>query len=408
MEGILTMSQKEADRLSIIKQVLSNKITVRESSSILKMSERQLYRLMLRVRAEGSKGIIHKLRGKRSNRGYSEKIKTKVIEIYRKQYSDYGPTLFSEELIKNHSISLDHETVRRWMRESYIATSERKKRPHRRRRERRSACGEMIQFDGSHHDWFEGRGAKCCLYVCVDDSTGKVYLRFGRTENTADAMLTIWKYVNQNGIPRSIYLDRFSAYYAKETLTDFSRAMREMEVEVIYAKSPQAKGRVENRNRTLQDRLVKAMRQRGISTIADANEYIRNEFTEEFNSKFAVNLEVPDVHKSASGYLLEEIFCYKTTRQVRNDYTINLAGGYVQLLKGESPLPKPRQDVTLHKHLSGELFIYFNNQKLRYEILAGKKVKQPYKFRKLPSDHPWRRMNNQIPGSKKITLSTST
>jgi transposase-like protein len=406
--GDLTMSQKEADRLSLINQVISKKITAKESSVLLRISERQVFRLLCRVREEGSKGIIHKLRGKKSNRGYTEELKKKVIGIYKNQYSDYGPTLFSEELLKNHSISLDHETVRRWMRESFIATSERKKRPHRRRRERRSAFGEMIQFDGSHHDWFEGRGAKSCLYVCVDDSTGKVYLHFGRTENTADAMLTIWEYVNQNGIPRSIYLDRFSAYYAKEKLTDFSRAMKEMEVEVIYAKSPQAKGRVENRNRTLQDRLVKAMRQRGISTTADANEYLRNEFTAEFNSKFAVNLEAPDVHKSADGYQLEEILCYKTTRQVRNDYTINLAGGYVQLLKSESPLPKPRQDVMLHRHLSGELYIYFNDQKLGYEILTGKKAKQPYKFRKLPKDHPWRNMNNQIPGSKKLYLSTST
>lgn len=115
--------------------------------------------------------------------------------------------------------------------------------------------------------------------------------------------------------------------------------MREMEVEVIYAKSPQANGRVENRNRTLQDRLVKAMRQRSISTIADANEYLQNEFTKEFNSKFAVNLEAPDVHKLAASYLLEEIFCYKTIRQARNDYTIKLTDGYIQLVKGESPLP---------------------------------------------------------------------
>jgi transposase-like protein len=331
MEGMLTMSQKEVDRLSIIKQVIAKKITTRESSAMLNMSERHVFRIMSRVRQEGSKGIIHKLRGKKSNRGYSVNVKTKVLEIYRKQYSDYGPTLFSEELLKNHSIAIDHETIRRWMRERFIMTSLRKKRPHRKRRERRSAYGEMIQFDGSHHDWFEGRGAECCLYVCVDDATGKVHLRFGRTENTADAMLTIWEYVKHNGIPRSIYLDRFSVYYARDKLTDFSRAMKELGVEVIYANSPQAKGRVENRNGTLQDRLIKSMRQRAISTTADANEYLRNEFTEEFNNKFAVNLEAPEVHKSTAGYLLEEIFCYKTTRQVRNDYTISLAGGYIQL-----------------------------------------------------------------------------
>jgi transposase-like protein len=408
LEGILTMSQKEVDRLGIINQVISKKIPARECSSLLNLSERQVFRIMSRVRQEGSKGVIHKLRGKRSNRGHSENIKMKVLEIYCKQYNDYGPTLFSEELLKNHSIAVDHETIRRWMREKFITTSVRKKRPHRKRRERRSACGEMIQFDGSHHDWFEGRGAECCLYVCVDDATGKVHLRFGRTENTADAMLTIWEYVKCNGIPRSIYLDRFSAYYAKEKLTDFARAMKELSIELIYAKSPQGKGRVENRNRTLQDRLIKAMRQQGISTTADANEYLRKEFTGEFNRRFAVNLEAPDVHISGESYLLEEIFCYKTTRQVRNDYTINLAGTYVQLLKSAAPLPRPRQDVILHRHLNGEMYIYFNRQKLKYEMLTGKKAKQPYKFRKLSNDHPWRRMNNQMPGSKKLYLSTST
>ena len=185
MNGVLTMSQREVDRLSIIDQLLKKKITIAESSGLLHLSERQVFRLMLRVRTEGSKGIIHKLRGKQSNRGYPENIKTKVISIYTKQFSDYGPTLFSEELLKNHGIAVDHETVRRWMRASFISTAERKKRPHRKRRERRSAFGEMIQFDGSHHDWFEGRGAECCLYVCVDDATGKVHLRFGRTENTS-------------------------------------------------------------------------------------------------------------------------------------------------------------------------------------------------------------------------------
>lgn len=408
MEGILTMSQQEVDRLNIIEQVISKKISVRETSDLLNLSERQIFRILSRVREEGSKGIIHRLRGKTSNRGYSKNIKTKVIEIYNKQYSDYGATLFSEELLKNHSISVDHETVRRWMREKFITTSSRKKRSHRKRRERRSANGEMIQFDGSHHDWFEGRGTECCLYVCVDDATGKVHLRFGRTENTADAMLTIWEYVKDNGIPRSIYLDRFSTYYAKGKITDFARAMKELGIEVIYAHSPQGKGRVENRNRTLQDRLIKAMRQRGISTTVDANEYLRKEFTSEFNRKFEVNLEAPDVHKSSENYLLEEIFCYKTTRQVRNDYTINLDGAYIQLLKGESPLPRPKQDVTLHRHLSGEMYIYFNGQKLKYELLTGKKAKQPYILRKLPKDHPWRRMNNQIPGSKNFCLNVST
>lgn len=400
MEGILTMKEKEVDRIKIISQIGNSGLTVQEASELLSISERQLYRILRKIKVEGSKGIIHKLRGRESNRGYGKKNREKVIEIYRKQYWDYGPTLFSEELLKSHQITVNHETLRRWMRERGITTSMRKKRPHRRRRERRTGFGELVQFDGSHHDWFEGRGAECCLMVCVDDATGRVYLRFGRSENSADGMTIMWEYVERHGIPRSLYLDRHSIYYAENKLTDFARAMKELKIEIIYAHSPQAKGRVENRNRTLQDRLIKSLRQRGISTVAEANKYLREEFIEEFNNKFEVNPSAIDVHRELNGCNLEEIFCYKTTRQVRNDYTINLYGGYIQLLKGESPLPRPRQDVLLSRRLDGILHIYFNGQELEYKELLSKPKKVERRVRKVAKDHPWRRMNNRLPGNK--------
>ena len=250
------MSQKEIDRLHIIKKIESKQIKVEEGSRLIGISERQTYRVLKKIKEEGSKGIIHKLRGKKSNRGYPEELKSKVIRIYRANYSDYGPSLFSEQLTENHNISVDHETIRRWLRSRAITTSMRSKRPHRKKRERRSCCGEMLQFDGSHHDWFEGRGAECCLLNCVDDSTGKIYLRFAVSENTQDVLLTLWEYVNKNGIPRSIYTDRYKIYKAEGRLTDFGRAMKELNVETIYAHSPQAKERVEQVNRTLQDRLL--------------------------------------------------------------------------------------------------------------------------------------------------------
>jgi transposase len=268
MEGILTMSQKEADRYKIVSQVEDKLITLVKASEILGISQRQIYRIKSRIKESGAKGVIHKLRGKPSNRGYPKELKEKVITIYRKNYSDYGPTLYSEMLIKYHNISVDHETIRKWLRSEAITTSMRKKRPHRKKRQRRSSFGELLQFDGSFHDWFEGRGAECCLLNCVDDATGRVYLRFALSENTADAMLTMWEYVKKYGIPRSIYTDRGSVYHAEGKLTDFGRAMKELKVELIFAKSPQAKGRVKRCNRTLQDRLVKALRREGISNIA--------------------------------------------------------------------------------------------------------------------------------------------
>src|SRR4030065_297855 len=400
MEGILTMSQKEADRLKIISQIETKALTVLEGSELMGLSARQTYRVLKRIKEEGTKGIIHKLRGKKSNRGYRGKLKKEVVEIYKEKYWDYGPTLFSEELVKSHKISVDHETLRKWLRAEAITTSMRKKRPHRKKRERRSCFGALLQFDGSHHDWFEARGAECCLVNCVDDSTGKVYLKFAESENTQDVLLTLWEYVNKYGIPRSIYTDKYSVYKAEGKLTDFGRAMKELNIEPIFANSPQAKGRVERVNRTLQDRLVKAIRSQGISNIAEANKYIQKRFIEEYNSRFAVNPEVPDAHRKTTGYDLKNIFCYKTTRQVRNDYTINLAGGYIQLLKGNAVLPRPRQCVTICKWLNGEMHIYYNNQELSFTHLKDKPGKKGYKIRAVPKDHPWRRWNQKLTDDK--------
>ena len=401
MEGILTMSSKEIDRLMLISQIEEEKISVLEASRLLGLSQRQIYRILKRVKTEGSKGIVHKLRGRKSNRGYPEELREKIIKIYRKQYSDYGPTLFSEMLEEYYNISLNRETVRNWLRHRSITTSLRKKRPHRRKRERRSCLGELLQFDGSYHDWFEGRGTECCLLNCVDDATGRVYLKFALSENTQDVLLTMWEYVNKYGIPRSIYTDRASVYYAKGKLTDFGRAMKQLNIELIIAKSPQAKGRVERFNRTLQDRLIKALRREGVSSIAEANKYLQKSFIDKFNQRFAVNPELPDVHRIAKGYKLENIFCYKTYRQVRNDYTINLNGGYIQLLKGDAPLPKPKQNVTISKWLNGQMHIYFNKQELSYKSLKDKPGKKGYKSRKVPKDHPWRKMNQKLKQDKR-------
>jgi len=257
-----------------------------------------------------------------------------------------------------------------------------------------------LQFDGSFHDWFEGRGAECCLLNCLDDATGKVYLKFAISENTQDVLLTMWEYVKKNGMPRSIYTDRYSVYYAESKLTDFGRANKELNVELIYAKSPQAKGRVERFNRTLQDRLVKALRRKDISNIAVANKYLQEVFIDEFNERFAVNPEAADVHRSIDGYQLENIFCYKTTRQLRNDYTINLSGGYVQLLKSETPLPRPKQDVTISKWLDGQMHIYFNGQELNFKQLDKKPEKKGYKTNKTVANHPWRKMNQRLKKDK--------
>lgn len=401
MEGILTMNSKEVYRIKIMSQAEDKKLSIEEAAEQMEVSQRQAYRIKKLFEEEGPKAIIHKLRGKKSNRGYPEKLKSEVIKLYRSQYSDYGPTLFTEMLTKHHNISISDETARKWLRENAITTSMRKKRPHRKKRQRRSCFGELLQFDGSIHDWFEGRGAECCLLCCVDDATGRVFLRFSVSENTQDCMITLWEYIKKYGIPKSIYTDKGSVYYSEGVLTDFGRAMNELGIEMIFAKSPQAKGRVERFNRTLQDRLVKALRRKAISNIAEANKYLQKEFMKEFNRKFSLSLEdIADVHRPAKGYKLQEIFCFKTYRQVRNDYTINLNGGYIQLLKGKAPLPKPMQDVTVCKFFNDKMEIYFNDQQLNYQILKSKPKKVRIYYSQ--KEHPWRKRNQKLPGHRKF------
>lgn len=391
MQELLTMSQKERKRIKVLDQKAEGKITVKEASGIIRISERQTYRLLSRYKAEGDRGIIHRLRGKLSNRGYPKQIKQKVIEIYRKRYQDFGPTLFSEKLKEYEKIEINHETLRRWMRSSGIVTSERKKRPHRKKRERRKAIGEMLQFDGSHHDWFEGRGPVCCLLHAIDDASSKVFIRFSKSENTESVLRVLKEYCQQKGIPNSIYTDRYGVYYAEKQKTDFQLAMEKLSVETIYANSPEAKGRVERGNRTLQDRLVKEMRLRGISNINEANKFLDEYFIDEYNKRFAQVEDLADIHRTTEGMNLDNVFCYETNRQVRNDYTITLEGNYIQLEKSEAILPIPGHYVIVRKYLDGSLHIFNGEEELEFTELKDKPQKKKERYYPPKGDHPWKR-----------------
>lgn len=387
----LLMSSQEHDRIKLLEKVKSRKITIKKAAELSEISERQFYRIKSSYEKEGLIGVIHKSRGRRSNRGFSQSLKNKVIKIYRDKYRDFGPTLFSEKLEEYHQIKIDHETLRRWIRSSGDVGWQRQKRPHRKRRERRSAYGELLQFDGSHHDWFEGRGDKCCLLLGIDDASSKVHMRFSPTESTESVFIVLQEYVKEIGIPRSIYVDKHAVYYEREKETEFSRAMGKMDVKIIHAKSPQAKGRVERGNRTLQDRLVKEIRLRGISTIGEANRFLREEFIENYNSKFSINEEFADVHRDAKDYELKNIFCYEQTRQVKNDYTISLNGKLIQLQISENPLPRPKEYVTIRKYLDDTLHIFYSEKELQYKPIneKPKRTRVPTKPKK---DHPWRKI----------------
>jgi hypothetical protein len=391
MEGSLTMSQHERERLKIIDRIKRQELTVVVAAESIGISERQMYRILKRYLIQGDAGLIHRLRGKSSNRGYPCATHTKVLRLYQERYSDYGATLFSEMLTDDHRLTIDSETLRRWLMAAGLWPGTRAKRPHRRKREPRSELGAMLQFDGSLHDWFEGRGPTCCLLVAIDDASNRVSLRFAESENTCEVLIMLRHYVERWGIPRQFYCDFGSVYYADTTLTDVGRALQNLGVEIIYAHSPQAKGRVERSNRTHQDRLIKALRRHKINSIDQANLFLDNVYLDQHNRRFAHTEGLTDVHRPADSLNLNNIFCFETKRQVHNDYTITLDARFVQLLQSHNPLPPPKANVVVRRWLDGSLHIFWNDLEVSFTIIQAKPKLKPSTPRPPAPDHPWRR-----------------
>ena len=408
-EQTLTMSQKERERLKVLHRLDKAELRCSDAAETLHISERHLYRLRARYRSDGDEGLIHRLRGCLSNRGYSRKVRLRVLELYRERYSDYGPTLFAEMIAKEHSGNLpfiDHETLRRWLLKASLWSAERTRKAHRRKRERREKIGSLVQFDGSDHDWFEGRGPWCCLLVAIDDASGRVFMRFARppmhevlrrarSENAHDVLFTLRRYVEQYGIPHEIYTDKANVYHPPskgDKLTDVGRALTRLGVRMILAHSPQAKGRVERSNRTHQDRLVKALRRHNISSIEAANHFLEQVYLKEHNNHFASCNGLRDIHRPADGIDLNNIFCFETTRRVYNDFTITLNASFIQLERSRVPLPPPGRSVILRRWLDDSLHIFSNNEELSFTMINVKPKPQPSPSSPAP-DHPWRHKN---------------
>ena len=370
MKGHLTMSQKERKYLSWIHQVEQDQITVQAAAERCQVTERHMYRLLKRYHTDSDSGLIHRLRGKSSNRGYGEAVVQRVRELYRKDYSDYGTKLFSEILEEDHQMRIDHETLRRWL--TGLCRIQRKGRLHRKKRPRRRALGELVQFDGSLHDWFEGRVPKCCLLVTIDDATGTAFMRFCDTENEWVEMRFLRDYCIRFGRPASIYVDRASTIYSDGKPTSIAQALERLNIQIIFANSPQAKGRVERHNRTLQDRLVKALRRLKINSIDQANAYLEKTFIDEYNGCFASLEGCKNIHRNLNGYDPDFIFSFPYDRQVRFDYTLLFRGQYLQLLTGKAPLPRPKQLATIRQYLDRSLHVFYNDQELACRLFIEK------------------------------------
>lgn len=404
MTETLTMSTKERQRLQVMNQLSQGKLTIVRAAASLGVSERQMYRILGRYRKHGDRGLVHGLRGRSSNRQYPESVRREALLLYQQTYADYGPTLFAEMLSEYHHQTVDSDTLRRWLRQAGLWMGLRAARRHRTKRERRDAIGALIQFDGSSHAWFEDRGEPCCLLVAIDDASGRIFMRFAESENAQDVLAMLWLYVKRYGVPREFYVDFGSVYHAKKArLTDVARALSRLGVKLIYARSPQAKGRVERSNRTHQDRLIKAMRRAGISTIDEANSFLDSSYLRDHNARFACCDHLPDVHRSADGLDLKNVFCFETTRCVHNDYTISLDANFIQLEAAQAPLPPPGRYVTLRRWLDGSLHIFWKEQELAFKHLDHAPQPRPRIVRPPAADHPWRRSDIGRKRTKRMT-----
>jgi transposase len=404
MNETLTMSKKEREKSHYMRLLTIGGISIAVAAEELGLSERQCYRLLKTYKDKGDEGLIHGLRGCKSNAAYSYDQKQKVIALYQEKYGDYGPTLFSEKVEEVYGLTINRETLRQWWIKKGLWKQARKGRRHRKKRQRRSEIGALVQVDGSHHDWFEGRGPWCCLFVFIDDASNFSFMFFSKEEDSHNALKSLQLYIERHGIPAAIYVDRKSVYWAEDTVTDFARASATLGIKIIYSRSPQGKGRVERANRTHQDRLVKALREANVSDIEAANRFLMETYIEKHNARFSMTEELPDIHRSPNRYDLRNIICFETDRSVYNDMTIRIDNQFFQIKKTNQLLPVPRQRVIVRRWLDGSMHVFWREKEITIQLCAEDRCnKHPAK--PITTDlHPWRQ-KPQIGRAKKKTIS---
>lgn len=410
----ITMSQRELQRLPVIEAVRARRITQVEAAACLGLSERQIRRVQARLQQEGPPGLGHRGRGRPSNRRYPERLRQRVLVLIRQRYPDFGPTLACEQLAARHRIHLSDETVRQWMRQAGLGAGRRRPRPHRQWRERKACCGEMVQVDGSHHDWLEGRGPALVLMGYIDDATNRVFARFYDYEGTLPALDSFARYAKRYGLPQSVYVDRHTTYRSpgKRTVEDelagrsrpqsqFERALAELGVQVIPAYSPQAKGRIERLFRTFQDRLIKELRLAGITTREAANRFLAR-YLLSYNRRFSrVPVNPTDLHRPfPAGTAWQRILAIRARHALRNDNTVQHET-QTYLLEERWNGHRPHA-IQAEVRLDGTLYLMDGDRRLRYREVherprAVLPMWRPPSHRRAriipPADHPWRQFD---------------
>jgi len=408
------MSKRERKRLTVMAGIKQGELTLVQASGLLGLGYRQTKRVWRRYRDHGDAGLVHRLRGKPSARRKPGKVRAQVLALYNdERYADFGPTLLAEHL-ERRGIEVNHETVRRWLLAAGKWTLRRRRQTHRQWRERKACFGEMVQLDGSHHDWFEGRGERCVLMVMVDDATNRVWAQFFEEETTQASYDVLAGWAKRHGLPGSLYVDRDSIYRCEgqasiaEQLagqapqTQFGRAMAQLDVKLILANSPQAKGRVERMNGVLQDRLVKELRLAGVSDRVGGNQFLGKYLTG-LNRRFArVAASALDVHQAAPRNL-HEVLSWEEERVVQADWTVACGGKWYQLDRQHEVLSLVKRKVIVRTLRDGREQIVYRGVKLKWRGLPGRperiKTRGPLKVKVVEppaAEHPWRRLGMAV------------
>ena len=409
------MSPKERRRLAVLSRVKDGNLSLTGAAELLDLSERQAWRVWARYRRAGDAGLVHGLRGQPGNRRGVAAVRKRALALYRQHYHDFRPKLASEYLLEQHGLAVERRTLRRWLVQEGLWQSRSPRGPRRQRRERRACLGELVQIDGSEHDWFEGRRARCVLMVMIDDATGLTLARFYEAETTRAAMGLLQAWAQTYGLPLALYSDRHSIYRVntlsadeehqrtgKRPPTQMGRALAELGVNLIWAGSPQAKGRVERAHGTLQDRLVKALRVQGIAGLDAANGFLDAGFLADHNHRFGVEAHGPaDLHRPVDRARLDAALCVREVRVAGKDQCVSWEGRVLQLRPTRTQPGLAGRRVEVCVDLAGVLSVRRNGQGIAHQVLAARRARlpQPALAQRLAQhqpppkparSHPWR------------------
>ena len=407
------MSVKELTRVGVLARVKAGTLTVKSAAVLLHVGYRQAKRLARRYRAHGAKGLRHGSVGRRSNHGRPDTERERILALIRQKYSGpiglrFGPTLAAEHLASEDGLQVHHDTLRRWMLVAGLWSRARKHAPHRSRRARKAHFGELVQLDGSFHLWYETRAPQGCLMTLVDDATSHTLGRLGDQETIWAAVRVLRCWIETSGVPHALYTDWKNVYVrppnAEEQATgavprtQFGRMCAALDIRIIAASSPQAKGRVERNHGTHQDRLVKKLRRLKIATAADANAFLETTYLPEHNARFT---QAPrsrdDFHRRAPGRaILDRIFQLEETRVLSNDWVVQYDTRYFQVVR-QSRVAPARGTVLVRENEAGAIEIHYRGRRLQWTELAARPAKAtPARLPPAPAwrpsvDHPWRR-----------------